>query len=108
MVGVHGCSVCAPRAYELTTEGSARLLPNPCLVSSGAAAVGAIMIPAMLRYGYPPAYAAATAATGGTLGVLIPPSNPMILYGIGNIRDLFGHKTSLKVIVDNALCRMGM
>jgi C4-dicarboxylate transporter DctM subunit len=57
-----------------------------------AAAVGAIMIPAMLRYGYPPAYAAATAATGGTLGVLIPPSNPMILYGIianTSIRDLF-------------------
>ena len=32
----------------------------------------------------------------------------MILYGIGNIRDLFGHKTSLKMIEDNALCRMGM
>uniref|UniRef100_UPI004047EFB4 TRAP transporter large permease n=1 Tax=Yoonia sp. TaxID=2212373 RepID=UPI004047EFB4 len=57
-----------------------------------AAAVGAIMIPAMIRYGYPPAYAAAAAATGGTLGVMIPPSNPMILYGIianTSIRDLF-------------------
>jgi C4-dicarboxylate transporter DctM subunit len=57
-----------------------------------AAAVGAIMIPAMVRYGYPPAYAAAAAATGGTLGVMIPPSNPMILYGIianTSIRDLF-------------------
>lgn len=57
-----------------------------------AAAVGAIMIPAMIRYGYPPAYAAATAATGGTLGVMIPPSNPIILYGIianTSIRDLF-------------------
>lgn len=32
----------------------------------------------------------------------------MILYGIGNIRDLFGHKTSLKMIEENALCRMGM
>lgn len=32
----------------------------------------------------------------------------MILYGIGNIRDLFGHKTSLKMIEDNPLCRMGM
>lgn len=57
-----------------------------------AAAVGSIMIPAMIRYGYPPAYAAAAAATGGTLGVMIPPSNPMILYGIianTSIRDLF-------------------
>jgi C4-dicarboxylate transporter DctM subunit len=57
-----------------------------------AAAIGAIMIPAMIRYGYPPAYAAAVAATGGTLGVLIPPSNPMIIYGLianASIRDLF-------------------
>lgn len=57
-----------------------------------AAAVGSIMIPAMIRYGYPPAYAAAAAATGGTLGVMIPPSNPMIMYGIianTSIRDLF-------------------
>ncbi|MBK5102767.1 MAG: TRAP transporter large permease [Burkholderiales bacterium] len=57
-----------------------------------AAAIGAIMIPAMVRYGYPPAYAAAAAATGGTLGVLIPPSNPMIIYGLianASIRDLF-------------------
>lgn len=57
-----------------------------------AAAIGGIMIPAMIRYGYPPAYAAAVAATGGTLGVLIPPSNPMIIYGLianASIRDLF-------------------
>lgn len=56
------------------------------------AAIGGIMIPAMMRYGYPPAYAAAVAATGGTLGVLIPPSNPMIIYGLianASIRDLF-------------------
>jgi len=56
------------------------------------AAIGGIMIPAMIRYGYPPAYAAAVAATGGTLGVLIPPSNPMIIYGLianASIRDLF-------------------
>lgn len=57
-----------------------------------AAAIGAIMIPAMIRDNYPPSYAAATAATGGTLGVLIPPSNPLILYAIianTSIRDLF-------------------
>ncbi len=57
-----------------------------------AAAIGRIMIPAMIRFGYPPAYAAAVAATGGTLGILIPPSNPMIIYGLianASIRDLF-------------------
>lgn len=46
------------------------------------AAIGGIMIPAMVRAGYPAAFAAAVAATGGTLGILIPPSNPMIIYGV--------------------------
>lgn len=40
------------------------------------------MIPAMVRSGYPVQVAAAMAATGGTLGILIPPSNPMIIYGV--------------------------
>jgi C4-dicarboxylate transporter DctM subunit len=56
------------------------------------AAIGAIMIPAMIKYGYPPAYAASVSATGGTLGVMIPPSNPLIIYGIianVSIADLF-------------------
>lgn len=56
------------------------------------AAIGAIMIPAMIKYGYPPSYAASVSATGGTLGVMIPPSNPLIIYGIianVSIADLF-------------------
>ena len=50
--------------------------------TSTVAAVGAIMIPAMIRNNYSPRYAGAAAATGGTIGILIPPSNPMILYAI--------------------------
>lgn len=46
------------------------------------ATVGGLMIPAMLRAGYPPNYAGAVAASGGALGVLIPPSNPFLMYGI--------------------------
>jgi C4-dicarboxylate transporter DctM subunit len=46
------------------------------------AAVGAIMIPAMKRYGYGADYAGAVSSSGGTLGILIPPSNPMIIYGV--------------------------
>ena len=46
------------------------------------AAIGSVMIPAMVKAGYPVATAAALAATGGTLGILIPPSNPMIIYGV--------------------------
>lgn len=50
--------------------------------TSTVAAVGAIMVPAMMRNNYSPRYAGAAAATGGTIGILIPPSNPMILYAI--------------------------
>ena len=32
----------------------------------------------------------------------------MILYGIDNIRDLFGHKTDLDMIQSNPICRLGM
>ena len=46
------------------------------------AAMGSIMIPTRVRRGYSPEYAAGVCATGGTLGILIPPSNPMIIYGI--------------------------
>jgi C4-dicarboxylate transporter, DctM subunit len=46
------------------------------------AAVGTILVPAMLRSGYSRDYAAAVSSSGGTIGLLIPPSNPMIIYGV--------------------------
>ena len=50
------------------------------------AAIGTLMIPAMTRARYDPAFAGAVASTGGTLGIMIPPSNPMIIYGVvGNV-----------------------
>lgn len=50
------------------------------------AAVGTLLIPSMVRNGYSPTYAAAAASSGGTIGILIPPSNPMIIYAIlGNL-----------------------
>jgi C4-dicarboxylate transporter DctM subunit len=50
------------------------------------AAIGTLMIPAMVRARYEPAFAGAVASTGGTLGIMIPPSNPMIIYGVvGNV-----------------------
>lgn len=45
-------------------------------------AIGAILIPALIRHGYPTNYAAALQATSAELGVIIPPSIPMILFGI--------------------------
>ncbi|PWS35475.1 C4-dicarboxylate ABC transporter permease [Falsiroseomonas bella] len=55
-------------------------------------AIGAIMIPALVRAGYPVAFAAALQATAAELGVVIPPSIPMILYGVStqtSIPELF-------------------
>ena len=50
------------------------------------AAVGTILVPAMIRSGYGKEYAAAVSSSGGTIGLLIPPSNPMIIYSIlGNV-----------------------
>lgn len=46
------------------------------------AAIGGVMIPSLVDRKYPRALAAAIVATGGTLGVLIPPSILLILYGV--------------------------
>ncbi|MFD1779431.1 TRAP transporter large permease [Fredinandcohnia salidurans] len=56
------------------------------------AAVGAIMIPAMVQKGYDKSFSTAIQAAGGTIGVMIPPSVPMILFGViagASISDLF-------------------
>ncbi|MDR2113092.1 MAG: TRAP transporter large permease subunit [Candidatus Accumulibacter sp.] len=45
-------------------------------------AIGAILIPALVKHGYPVNFAAALQATSAELGVIIPPSIPMILYGV--------------------------
>ena len=46
------------------------------------AAIGAVMIPSMIKQKWDPAMGGAIAAAGGALGSLIPPSNLMIIYGI--------------------------
>ncbi len=46
------------------------------------AALGSILIPAMKRKGYPTPFAAAVMSSSATLAVIIPPSIPMILYGV--------------------------
>ncbi|WP_068806719.1 TRAP transporter large permease [Thauera phenolivorans] len=44
--------------------------------------VGSVAIPQMIRYGYEPKWAYGLVAAGGTLGILIPPSAPMVLFGV--------------------------
>ena len=46
------------------------------------AAVGMLMIPAMARAGYAKSYAASVTAAAGGLGIVIPPSIPMVIFGI--------------------------
>ncbi|WP_041075382.1 TRAP transporter large permease [Bacillus sp. OxB-1] len=56
------------------------------------AAIGTIMFPAMVKKGYDPGFSAAVSASGGGLGILIPPSIPLIMYGIlasVSISDMF-------------------
>ncbi|MDF2037746.1 TRAP transporter large permease [Cytobacillus oceanisediminis] len=56
------------------------------------AAIGSILIPAMVAKGYKIEYAAANQAVAGALGIIIPPSIAMILYGVAaevSIGDLF-------------------
>ncbi|EKF44178.1 TRAP transporter large permease [Nitratireductor indicus] len=50
--------------------------------SATTAAVGATTIPAMAKKGYPKPFAASLVASSGELGAIIPPSLPMIIYGL--------------------------
>ncbi len=49
------------------------------------AAVGMLMIPAMMKRGYDKGYASAITASSGGLGVVIPPSIPMVIFGISGM-----------------------
>jgi tripartite ATP-independent transporter DctM subunit len=60
--------------------------------SADAAVLSKLFVPGMERAGYPKNYAAALTSAAATLGIIIPPSIPMVLYGITtntSIRDLF-------------------
>lgn len=60
--------------------------------SADTVAIGRIMIPAMTEHGYKKSYAAALAASGGCLGIIVPPSLIFIIYGVvasASVGDLF-------------------
>ncbi len=69
-------------------------------------AIGAILIPALVRHGYPRNYAAALQATSAELGVIIPPSIPMIIYGVSaevSIGELFIAGVGPGILISGAL-----
>lgn len=54
------------------------------------AAIGSIMVPAMIERGYDKSFALACIATAGSIGVIIPPSIPMVIYGVGTGSSITG------------------
>jgi len=80
-----------------------------------AAAIGFIMIPALANRGYDKGYAAALTSSAGTLGILIPPSNPMIVYGVVSQASIVGlfiagivpgiFVTTTMILISYAICR---
>jgi tripartite ATP-independent transporter DctM subunit len=69
-------------------------------------AVGAILIPALIKHGYPKPWATALQATSAELGVIIPPSIPMILFGVSaevSIGELFVAGVGPGLLIGGAL-----
>jgi C4-dicarboxylate transporter DctM subunit len=70
-------------------------------------AIGTIMYPALLAAGYPKNYALGVLCAGGTLGVIIPPSLLLILYGVStevSITDLFKAGWGPGLLLSGSLC----
>lgn len=71
------------------------------------AAIGAAMIDEMEKRGYPRSFAAAVVASGGTVGIVIPPSITMVVYGsIANtsIADLFMAGFAPGIVMGATMC----
>ena len=63
-----------------------------CSAPATVMAIGSNVIPQMEKHGYDRGYATALASTAGTIGVIIPPSIPFVIYGVvsgASISDLF-------------------
>ena len=72
MPGGLACAVVVASMFFAGMSGSA---------AADTAAMGAVAIPAMVRQGYPAAFSAALVAASGAIGVIIPPSIPMVIFG---------------------------
>lgn len=70
------------------------------------AAIGGIMIPAMEKAGYDKAFAAALMSVAGAIGVIIPPSIPMVNFGVAgsvSISTLFAAGFLPGILIGGAL-----
>jgi C4-dicarboxylate transporter, DctM subunit len=72
-----------PGSLGLVTVVACTLFAAICGSSVATAlAMGTILIPAMIQRGYPVSFALGVVGASGTIGIVIPPSLPLILYGI--------------------------
>jgi len=54
------------------------------------AAIGAVVVPYMVKDGYPPKFSIALVAAAGCLGIIIPPSIPMVMFGVATGASIGG------------------
>jgi len=72
-----------PGGLAAATIGASALFAAICgSTIASATAMGSVALPEMKRYGYDDALATGTVCAGGNLGILIPPSLPLIIYGM--------------------------
>jgi C4-dicarboxylate transporter DctM subunit len=74
--------------------------------NTATAAVGSLMIPTMVKRGYGAPFAGAVTAIGGTMGILIPPSITLIVYGI--MADLSVARLFLAGVVPGIMLGVGL
>ena len=73
------------------------------------AAIGGIMIPAMINDGYPAGFSAALSASGGVIGCIIPPSIPFVNYALitgESVKSLFLAGVIPGILMGVVLCLM--
>ena len=71
------------------------------------AAIGAVMVPAMIEHGYDKSFSVALIAASGCLGVIVPPSIPMVLYGVStgaSVGTLFMGGFGPAIVLGGGLC----
>lgn len=71
------------------------------------AAIGAVMVPAMVEHGYDKSFSVALIAASGCLGVIVPPSIPMVLYGVStgaSVGTLFMGGFGPALVLGGGLC----
>lgn len=75
------------------------------------AAIGAVMVPAMVEHGYDKPFSVALIAASGCLGVIVPPSIPMVLYGVStgaSVGTLFMGGFGPALVLGGGLCALSI